>query len=51
MLVFRFLTRLFLAGLRRFLYILTPFPLRGGTETIVGALYIVTLQMNHPDLS
>ena len=51
MLVFCFLTRVFLVGLRRFLYALTPFPLRGGTETIVGALYIVTLQMNHPDLS
>ena len=45
-LVLRFLPRVFLLffllSLRFALYLLTPLPLRGGTETVVGALYIVT---------
>ena len=46
MLVLRFFTRFFLAGFRRcccFLDLLTPLPLRGGTDTVVGALYMAQL--------
>ena len=54
-LVLRFLPRVFLLffllSLRFALYLLTPLPLRGGTATVVGALYIVALSITTAFLS